>query len=268
MSHLLASSVDLFDPSTWTAAGWAAGASWLTFVTAAAAATYAVRQFGEARRARELQDEIRREQSQPYIVVDVERPVVSAIHLELAVRNTGSTIAYDVKIAFDPPLETAMGRKDATYALEQTAFMRQGIPTMPPGREWSMIFDSGPERFESDLPRQYDITVTFRDARAVEYSMNYRLDFDIYFGLMRFSPKGAHQIAQSLDAVDKTLKRWTRGQSGLRVFTVDEDKRNAEELAAELEWEEKMRDRQAAKVRSAGPSTRRRRGQLSADTES
>lgn len=208
----------------WTAAGWAAAAAWATFVVAAAAAAFAWRQVLEARATRN-------DQAQPFVVVDFEPSKAGRIFLDLVIRNTGTTVATNVRMTFDPSLASTLSRDDTRYLLAESAIVRRGIPTLPPGREYRMLFERMPDRYTSDLPRSYDATVTFDDARGRPHEMRYRLDLDIYFGFMRLDVYTDHDAAKALREIEKLLQRWSAGPSKqLRVWARDEDSHRLREL--------------------------------------
>src|SRR5947208_12505824 len=152
--------MEWWNPTEWTAAGWAAVGAWGTLAGAATAAVFAWRQVGEGRRTRE-------EQAQPFVVVDFE-PSAAWIGLkDLVIRNTGRTLALDVKLDFDPPLKSAYFSQQPheTYDIMETKLIREGIPTMPPGKEYRLLFERMPDRVESGLPDTYVVTVQFSSTR-------------------------------------------------------------------------------------------------------
>ena len=200
----------------WTAAGWAAAAAWLTVVVAAVAALFARRQVLEARQTRE-------DQAQPFVIVDFEASAASSIHLELVIRNTGTTLAKNVTFTFDPPLASTLSDSDPEFRLADSAIVTQGIPTLPPQREYRMLFERLPDRFKSALPRSYRATVRFDDARDRPHTLDYRLDLDIFFGVLEFVIYGEHDSAKALREIEKHLRKWTRPGGGVRVWTRDED---------------------------------------------
>lgn len=58
-----------------------------------------------ARRQNELQEQMWRDQAQPYVVADV-RPDPGQGHLlQVVLENRGNTIARNVHVTFDPPLQ-------------------------------------------------------------------------------------------------------------------------------------------------------------------
>lgn len=217
-----------YTPGQWEAFG--------TMVTAGVAIVAGIFAGVQVRQAKKL----REEQAQPYVVVDFEAQ--ANILIALIVRNTGLTVAYDVKLTFDPPLESTLDRDPP---ISETKFITEGIPTMPPGRTWSALLDRGPDRYaNTDLPRTYDVTVTFLDSHDRTYSLPYRLDLDIFFGIRNLRRYDIHEAAEALREMRKTLERWTDGSRGLAVFTRDgdaKDARLAEERRTMLEMVQRNR---------------------------
>ncbi|GAA1622633.1 hypothetical protein GCM10009744_07400 [Kribbella alba] len=208
-----------YTPEQWQAVGTMA-----TAFIALAAAVFAWQQVRHARKLRE-------EQAQPYVVVDFESS--RNILINLVVRNTGLTVAHDVKLTFDPPLiSTFDDTRKPTLA--ESLFIVKGIPTMPPGRTWAALYERGPDRYaRDDLPRAYDVTVTYRDSQGRKYSLPYRLDLDIFFGIRNVGLQDIHDVSQDLRKIRETVARWTEGLHGLSVFTRDgeaKDKRQREEM--------------------------------------
>lgn len=222
------------NPISWTAGGWAAGAGWLTLSIAAAAARYARRQWLDARDTRD-------EQTQPYVVVDVEPSPASYTIWDLVIRNIGATIAHNVRIRFEPPLVTASGRLSPDYKLEDSSLIREGIGSMPPGREYRMIFDDAPARYDSELPRRYDVTVSYDDRRGLTHTDTSVLDLNVFFGTTYLEVRTEHHSAKALEAIAKELATWTQRGNGLRAYTMDEDALHAREQAA---MKERMREHQ------------------------
>jgi hypothetical protein len=86
-----------------------------------------------------------------------------------------------------------------------------------------------PDLYESDLPRVYDATVEFFDSRDHRYQLSYRLDLDIYFGIMNIRERGVHDVAKAVTEMQKDMRRWTAHFNGLRVYLRDEDAIREEE---------------------------------------
>jgi hypothetical protein len=145
------------------------GIALFALVSAIAAATFAYRQLELARTLRE-------EKARPFVVVDLE-PAAGPGHpfTELVIRNIGETLARDVKITFEPPLETTLD--DQRYDLASSPMMKNGIPSMPPGREYRALFEHMPDRYaREDLPRRYTVTVASSGRRGPEEPLTQILD--------------------------------------------------------------------------------------------
>lgn len=199
---------------------WAAGgevvsaiASVLTVVVAVLAAWYARSQVDEARRSRE-------EQAQPFVVVDVQPSPVWRNALNLVVENVGRTLAKDVRFTFDPPLRTTQ----TEYPITESVLVREGIRGLPPGRRVEGLYDLSHQLLNSGLPLRYEVSVTFSDARGRKQEpLDYVIDLNPLFGLLRFDEKGVHHVAKALEGIDKRLGKWS-GQNGLRVWNQDADR--------------------------------------------
>ena len=102
----------------WTAvAAWAA---WATVGIYIVLGLFAWRQVGEARKLRE-------EQARPFVIVDFEPGFL----VYLTVENLGRTMAREVSICFDKPLESSLsGRRE----LDESPLFREPIPALPPAR--------------------------------------------------------------------------------------------------------------------------------------
>ncbi|MER6253796.1 hypothetical protein ABT224_20815 [Streptomyces sp. NPDC001584] len=118
---------------------------------------------------------VHREQNEPYVVVDI-RPDVSGT-LVIVVENIGSTIARNVRIEVDPPLESGWG-EDLTEMLAR-AFSRT-FPMLPPRRRLEFLLDEQ-ERFQNtDLPTAYAFTVRCEGPYGPVEDMEYVVDFGTY----------------------------------------------------------------------------------------
>lgn len=129
-----------------------AGATALIALGAAVVAYFQLRQ------ARHL----REDQARPFVVVDIVPSQVDTHILNFVIENVGSTLAQDIRIAFDPPIASSL----PGYDLAGSALLRDGIPTMPPRRRIELLFDISHQRLCTDLPRRYDVTVSYGNARG------------------------------------------------------------------------------------------------------
>ena len=187
-------SVDWGDVPGWFAAVGALG----TLAVAAIAAVAAFRQVREARALRE-------EQAQPFVVVDVEENAAGGNFLDLVIRNIGTTLALDVKFVFSPRLRSGTYEDDG-IDIADFHVLKEGIASMPPGREMRFLFDEGATIFQrKDLPRRYEVEVSFRSTRGAQDPLRYTIDLDMLFGQHAIVVHGTHHIAKSLRAIAKKM---------------------------------------------------------------
>lgn len=196
-------------PAEWTALGTVA-----TAVVAVLAACFAGWQVWEIRRTRE-------EQARPFVVVDVQSSAAGAYLLNLIIENVGTTVAHDVTFHFEPTLHSSQDK----YDLSDSVLLREGIPTLPPGRRLYALFDVAHERMKTDLPMRYDVTVNLRDSRRRKQKpQHYTIDLTHRYGLMRVEEYGIHHAAKALPEIERNVKKWTAPQGRLKVWVRDEDR--------------------------------------------
>jgi hypothetical protein len=155
------------------------------------AATFAGWQVWEARRLREAQ-------FRPFVILDFSYYEMFA---QLTIKNIGATLARDVTFEVDPPWKTALDDDPSyPYVLADSYIFREGIPTLPPGKEITMVFDREPERSKAGLPDRYEVTVIYRgDPFGREYTEHIVLDLGIYRDRGPIHFAGLHEIHQLLE---------------------------------------------------------------------
>ncbi|MFC7650378.1 hypothetical protein ACFQX6_66105 [Streptosporangium lutulentum] len=72
-----------------------------------------------ALRQLELSEKVRREQQEPYVVVDIQPNSSINKAFDLIIENVGPTVARNVKIAFDPLLSASRSARKAVWSESQ-----------------------------------------------------------------------------------------------------------------------------------------------------
>jgi len=164
-----------------------------------AAAIFAWRQVKEARVLRE-------EQNRPFVVVDVQSDPGSLVYLEVV--NMGTSLACDVRIEIDPPLESAID-----IPVGKLKMLNEGIATLAPGKKYRTFFDQGFRRHEdSDLPMNYAAAVTYTDEKGKRsFKETMSLDLDLYMDIAEVPRHGEHDIHERLKEIRDIFKKWTSG---------------------------------------------------------
>ncbi|APE26763.1 hypothetical protein vnz_37255 (plasmid) [Streptomyces venezuelae] len=169
-------------------------------VISAIQAKHANDQVEIAERQLELAEKIHREQNEPYVIVDIQPGAPGSMLLHLVVENIGSTVARNVRISADPPIETSFGEQ-ATADLQ--AVLARVYPMIPPGRRLEFIFD-GPSRFNGALPMAYTFTVHYEGPFGPVEELEYLVDIDT----LTESPVGQRplkRVEQDLEKIRKEL---------------------------------------------------------------
>ncbi len=210
---------------------WSAFGAMLTAFIAVFATIFAWLQVRHARQLRE-------DQAQPFVVVSFRPSAVWGHAINLVVENIGNTVAKDVRITFDQPLES----KSRSMNINESQLFKEGIRVMPPRMKIETLFDLAHERYGADLPMTYMATVTYRGIRGKQETMEYTLDMGVFYGLETLTEYGMHHAAKSLIGIEKLLKSWTRS-GRLRVSASDEDYHN---------WSDRWQHRRGGDTPSMG----------------
>jgi hypothetical protein len=89
------------------------------------------------------------EQIRPHVAMVMEPHVTDWHVIEVVVRNFGRTAAYDVRFSFPtPPTVAAYENASDGYADVVELKLPRELPTLAPGQEWRMVWDSALDRAE------------------------------------------------------------------------------------------------------------------------
>jgi hypothetical protein len=188
-----------------------------------AAALVAWRQVTEARTLRE-------QQNRPFVVVDFDVEGSYLTFLEVA--NLGTSLAREVRIEIDPPLESATEGVE----VRDLKMLNEGIATLAPGKRYRTLFDMGFRRADSDLPMNYAATITYWDeAHKRPFREELNLDLDLFVNLRTINRAGLHGIHKQLEQLQAIIKKWSSGTGGgLVAMSLEESRAEAERIVAEM----------------------------------
>jgi hypothetical protein len=187
----------LTNPSTWQ---WLdpqqviATTSVLTTLLLFAAGIAAWVQVAHARDAR-------REQARPFVIIDVVASRAQLFRLEI--KNIGKTVAKDVSVAFDPPLESTLderGRK-----VRNIPILARGAPSLAPGKTHTFLLDKAPARKNSGLPDTYQVIVAYTGYDGTKYEDKQVIDLGVYWSTPDLREHDIHDIWHVLRDVSETL---------------------------------------------------------------
>lgn len=169
------------------------------------AARYSRQQAQVARGQLKLAEIVRKEQNEPYVVVDIQPADQATQALMLVIENIGTTVARDVRIRFDPPLKTA---REITLGkpIRDAKILTHGIPLLPPKRRIELWFDNIADLVEKSLPMIYEaiVDVVGPDGQPIE-QMRYTIDLEVLRGVGHVSEKSMHHAVQELEKLNKKM---------------------------------------------------------------
>ena len=142
----------------------------------------------------------------PYIVVYFDAMTDSPV-FDLVVKNTGKTIANNIVIAFNPPLQSSLPNLD----LSELSMLKRRIPSMPPEYEFRTAIDRLETRLESsELPKIYEVKVSYTgglDNKARE--IQYLLDLNVYRGMMETNLSSLSDLTHVVEEIPVQLAELT-----------------------------------------------------------
>lgn len=99
-------------------------------------------------------------------------------------------------------------------------------------------------RYESDLPRRYEVTVKYKDSKRKGHTEQIVLDWGEHHDRDGLVVYGLHHAANALREIDKKLGRWNEIGSGLEVIVRDGDRKD-KKIAREIKRRRGEREQQA-----------------------
>lgn len=187
-----------------------AGAPAVAVLVAAVALFYTRRSANTARLQRrlaeeqtQLQRQVQKDASQPYVWADIRPDEGSGWLLKLILANEGPTVATDVKVTFDPPLQT--NRKPESLR-ETSRKLQEGIKSLPPGRRMSWTLDAAPAYFESGDPLVYAVRIDAHGPSGPIKTLEYVISLED-IRQSSVTPSPLYELTQAVKDVTKQLAK-------------------------------------------------------------
>ena len=172
---------------------------------------------------------LRLERNRPFVVVDFDIDMSKGYLIFFEVANTGTSLARDVQIGVEPPLESAID-----IDVGKLKILNEGIATLPPGKKLRTFFDMSFRRNEDrpDLPMTYTATVHYADEkRTREFTETYDLDLDQYMNMQFVTSHGVDDIYDEIKRTRKVMEKWGwSGGKGLVTMTPEESRQESQRI--------------------------------------
>jgi hypothetical protein len=177
---------------------------------------------------------MRKAQTEPHVLVRAEPEFDRFDRVNIAVENTGSGPAYNIKFSLDKDFEWAPG-----YQVSGLGFVKNGLRLLAPRQILRYFLMPSPGAEGSPAEPYFTIAVEYQDALGTTHSSEYPIDLSQFTGLT--SPRGPlHDIVHSLVQLQTTVGLIANGDMCPRVITYPY-----------AEWESK---RKAAQDARKGPA--------------
>lgn len=167
------------------------------------------------------------QENSPYVIAYFDMPYGNSWTLFLVVKNLGKTAAKDVKLEFNPPLQTGWGNKISNFVLP---FIKDGISSLAPAQEIRTPFDAitnyfNPkmvERLNGKLPIKYNITVSYSSfLEEKRINTEQKIDLSMFKDLAFLEQKGEQDLIKAIEVIADNSKRINKSFEELLRKTVD-----------------------------------------------
>lgn len=152
----------------------------------------------------------------PHVIVFVDMPYGDDWVMYLVIKNTGRTIAKDIKIKFDPPLMTGMGENVREFDIY---LLREGISSLAPGQEIRTPLDVFSSYDRDKLPTVYKVSVSYSDGlRPEREETNHVIDLSMFDDLSVLQKKGEQDLINAMEELARStseVRRHTGDIAGL-----------------------------------------------------
>jgi len=199
------------DAGDWVAAGAAAVAVVALVFTALQArsardqARAAKEQVEIGKRQTEMQEQLHRDQQQPYVWVDYRIDPVSYWLVDLVIKNEGPTTARNVRITLDPMFGRAKNLADMDLA-SLPGFV-DGFSALPPGREMRWSLGSHTDIYDQGVLTRHQVKISFDGPFGPVEPYVYTLSYDdMKFSALR-DPGHIGQVAKELKEIKRHVEK-------------------------------------------------------------
>jgi hypothetical protein len=147
--------------------------------------------------------EVRDQETAPYVIVYLDSPYGTSF-IYLIVKNTGRTIAKNVRIAFNPSL-----RSSSNDIFDEMPMIKHGIASLAPGQELRTFFDSAISYYgREDLPLHITARISYCGGlKAGERSYEQTLDLQAFRDLLYTVEKGMNDLVRQVEEVAKSASK-------------------------------------------------------------
>jgi hypothetical protein len=141
----------------------------------------------------------------PQVVIYIDMPYNNDFVMYLVVKNTGKTIAKDIKFLFEPTLMTGFGETPKEMS---TRFLKEGISSLAPEQEIRTTFDVISDYPENELPMSYKVQVDYAsDLQSERISSEHIIDLTMFKQVSVLSKKTEQDFFTAVEHIAESSSR-------------------------------------------------------------
>jgi len=159
-----------------------------------------------AKRQTEIQEQLYRDQQQPYLWVDFRVDPVSYYLIDLVLKNEGPTVATNVRVTMDPPIQRSSAFTIEKRLLDLPGFAN-GFASIPPGREMRWSLGTHVEIFEERSFHRHTVTIEFDGPFGPAEPLVYVLDYSDAKAMALRDPGSLKSMTEALTKGNRELMR-------------------------------------------------------------
>ena len=191
---------------------WAAHATARQAKAALAQTEIQRQQVAAAREQTELQRALAREALQPYVWADIQPDMQQGTVLNVAVGNSGPTVARNVRVTFDPPLPAGKQQVDKVEEVQRT--LATGLRSIAPNRVHRWSLGAGYDLMPTDTSQLRTVRVQadgpYGPLPVLEIEVDiaeWRQSRDAPDGSLHHVRSAIKDLTKAVGGVEKTMRR-------------------------------------------------------------
>jgi hypothetical protein len=151
--------------------------------------------------------ETREQENAPYVIVYIKNPIPYDTDLYLIVKNTGKSIAEDVKLDFTPRLRSS-SELNSDFNIDNLTFIKGGIKSMPPDYVITTYLGGAADYFEhGEFPLIYNVKISYINSLSKTKIETYQtIDLSAMKDLQFVFKKDIHDLVGKMDDITKAIK--------------------------------------------------------------
>lgn len=168
-------------------------------------------QVAAAREQTELQQELARNASQPYVWADIQPDMQQGTVMHVVVGNSGPTIARNVKVTVEPGLPAGQQQSEKIESVQRT--LANGLRSLAPGRVLRWSLGAGFDLLSSDVPQLRTVRIEgdgpHGPLEVVEFEIDiseWRQARDAPDGSLHHVRGAIRDLTKAVDKIDNTIR--------------------------------------------------------------